>query len=135
MTRSPVRRLADALEDFRQTPEHPVSHMPPPSVLPSKDLILERRAEPAVARLFRLAFERRPAEELYDLARDPGCLENIAASAEGAAAKERLRSRLERWMRETGDPGAAEGPEAAGGEGEPGALAPWDSYPYFGSGL
>ncbi|MBI4602607.1 MAG: sulfatase-like hydrolase/transferase [Planctomycetes bacterium] len=102
---------------------------------PSKDLILERRAEPAIARFFRLAFERRPAEELYDIAKDPGCLVNLAASAEGAAAKERLRSRLERWMGETGDPRAAEGPEAAGGEGQPGALAPWDSYPYFGSGL
>ena len=34
---------------------------------PTKDVILNRREEPAMSRFFRLSFDKRPAEELYDL--------------------------------------------------------------------
>ncbi|MCC7174784.1 MAG: sulfatase [Bryobacterales bacterium] len=87
---------------------------------PAKDVILNRRDEPEMARFFRLSFEKRPAEELYDLVKDPGELNNVADQPSYAAAKRRLRSTLDRWMKETSDPRAASEDD------------PWDRYPYAG---
>jgi N-sulfoglucosamine sulfohydrolase len=47
---------------------------------PSKDLLLERRADPSIAPAFALATARRPAEELYDLRTDPAQLKNVAGA-------------------------------------------------------
>jgi arylsulfatase A-like enzyme len=47
----------------------------------------------------------RPREELYDTARDPRQIQNLAASPEHQAVKERLRRRLEEWMARTHDLG------------------------------
>ena len=88
---------------------------------PSKEFILDHRNEPAFARFFQLGFAKRPAEELYDLAKDPHQISNVADHAEYAAAKKKLRATLDRWMKETKDPRATS-------DGDP-----WDSYPYFGS--
>jgi N-sulfoglucosamine sulfohydrolase len=87
---------------------------------PSKDYVLAHRDEMDVARFFRLAFAKRPAEELYDLAKDPQQLTNVADRPEYGATTERLRAELGRWMKETGDP------RAAGDDDR------WDRYPYFG---
>ena len=38
---------------------------------PTKSYMLKYRNEPEVGRLFELAFGKRPAEELYDLRKDP----------------------------------------------------------------
>jgi arylsulfatase A-like enzyme len=86
---------------------------------PTKDLILARRDDPAFAPFFRLAFAKRPAEELYDLEHDPSQLKNVADHPSYAAAKADLRARLDRWMTETADP-LAQGRE------------PFDAYPYVG---
>lgn len=88
---------------------------------PSKDLLLTRHADPRVARYFTLATATRPAEELYDLRKDPGELDNVAANAEYARAKQELRAALDRWMRETGDPRSTADDDR------------WDRYPYFGN--
>jgi len=69
-----------------------------------KDFLLAHREEPAVAGRFALIFGKRPAEELYDLRNDPHQIRNVAGSAEFAVALDRLRKRVEEWMRETGDP-------------------------------
>ena len=39
---------------------------------------MEHRDDPAVGRFLALAVDRRPAEELYDIRVDPGCLDNLA---------------------------------------------------------
>ncbi len=88
---------------------------------PTKDVLLSRRADPAIARFFDLATGKRPAEELYDLRADPSQLVNVAASPKYAEARRDLRASLDRWMRETGDPRAA-------GEDDR-----WDTFPYFGA--
>jgi uncharacterized sulfatase len=63
---------------------------------------------------------KRPAEQLFDISRDPACLKNLA---EDAAFKE-VRDDLRDWMTETltrqGDP-------RFGGYGDI-----WESYPRFG---
>ena len=88
---------------------------------PTKDLLLARRADPAIARYFELATAKRPAEELYDLRKDPQELDNVAAKAEYQSAKVVLRTALENWMRQTRDPRITSDDDR------------WDKYPYYGS--
>ena len=88
---------------------------------PSKSALLDERADPTIARFFQLATSKRPAEELYDLRRDPEQLENVAGRAEHHAARERLRSDLEGWLRDTGDPRVTADDDR------------WDRFPYYGA--
>ena len=50
-------------------------------------------------------YTKRPATELYDLRSDPWELVNVADRPENAAALDRLRSRLDAWMKQQGDEG------------------------------
>jgi arylsulfatase A-like enzyme len=87
---------------------------------PTKSLLLESRADPAIAPFFEGATGKRPVEELYDLVSDPDQLVNVAGQAAHAGARARLRERLDRWMRDTGDPRATTDDDR------------WDAYPYYG---
>ncbi len=85
---------------------------------PSKTEILNRREEKEIAPFFRMAFAKRPEEELYDLSKDPWQLVNVADRREYASAKKKLRAKLDKWMADTSDP------RALGEEDR------WDRYPY-----
>lgn len=89
---------------------------------PSKTYMMEHRDEPQVKPLFELAFEKRPAEELYELSKDPHQLHNVAADPAYAEAKKRLESSLLAELKATGDPRILGGGDA------------FDSYPYYRSG-
>jgi N-sulfoglucosamine sulfohydrolase len=54
--------------------------------------------------LWELSFGKRPAEEFYDLKRDPDSLTNLAAEPAHRARKERFRQRMERELRAQNDP-------------------------------
>lgn len=71
---------------------------------PTKAWIIAHRQEAAVKRLYDLAFEKRPAEELYDLRRDPDQMNNRAADAACAKRKAELAARLMKTLRDTKDP-------------------------------
>jgi arylsulfatase A-like enzyme len=72
---------------------------------PTKTEILQRRREGRDGTgSWALAFGRRPAEELYDLAQDPFCLTNLAADRQQRPRLQRLRARMERELRAQGDP-------------------------------
>jgi N-sulfoglucosamine sulfohydrolase len=58
-------------------------------------------------------YMRRPAEELYNTATDPYELKNLADDPEFTEIKERLAGKLQVWMKEQGDPGAAEDTQKA----------------------
>ena len=88
---------------------------------PSKWFVLAYRDDPEIASLYRLAFAKRPAEELYALAADPHQLVNVAGQPPHASAQQRLREMLDRWMRDTGDPRATSDAD------------PWSAYEYFGA--
>ena len=88
---------------------------------PAKQLLLDRRDDGAIADFFRLATAKRPAEELYDLAKDPQQLVNVAANPAYAAAKSRLARDLADWQRKTDDPRASADDDR------------WDRYPYYGA--
>lgn len=53
---------------------------------------------------FRMSFGKRPAEELYMIEKDPDCMNNLAKDANFAAIKNQLRERMEKTLREEGDP-------------------------------
>ncbi len=88
---------------------------------PTKDVILEGRKKGKYALHYELCFEKRPAEELYDLARDPYQMTNVAQNPDFAAARRKLRAELDQWMQETADPRAVSDDDR------------WDKYPYFGA--
>jgi arylsulfatase A-like enzyme len=85
---------------------------------PSKQAVVEQGSDPALQRLFALAFGRRPSEELYDLRTDPWQLRNLAADPGYASERERLAAELARELDRTGDPRAR-------GQGHV-----FDQYPY-----
>lgn len=71
---------------------------------PSKSLLVDGRDDPAIARFFEMAVGKRPDEELYDVKKDPGCVRNLATDSEFADIKQELRSRLEAFLADAGDP-------------------------------
>jgi arylsulfatase A-like enzyme len=86
---------------------------------PTKDLIVTHRHEPAIAPFFKLTIAKRPAEELYDLAKDPHQIHNLAGQTAYASIQKKLRAELETWLKETGDPRMISDDE------------PWNRYKYF----
>ena len=71
---------------------------------PTKMHILKNRDEEGGKELFRLAFAKRPAEELYDLTSDPFQMNNLAGSPDFEEARKMLSEKLTRHLRENGDP-------------------------------
>ncbi|MHC4647664.1 MAG: sulfatase-like hydrolase/transferase [Planctomycetota bacterium] len=71
---------------------------------PTKRYMMERRDEPEVKKLFELAFGKRPAEELYDLGRDPWQLNNVAGSRRYAQVKTKLAADLTAELKAARDP-------------------------------
>lgn len=90
---------------------------------PTKNYILSHRDEPGMQRFFDLCFAKRPAEELYDLAKDPDQINNVAGQPSYNRAQQQMKRRLGQWMRASSDPRAVRENED-----------PWDAYPYFGGG-
>jgi arylsulfatase A-like enzyme len=88
---------------------------------PTKLLMVEHRDDnPVHRRLYDLAFAKRPAEELYDLRKDPGQMTNVAGERSYAEVKERLAARLLAELEATGDPRVLGGAERL------------EAYPYYG---
>jgi N-sulfoglucosamine sulfohydrolase len=88
---------------------------------PTKQLLLDNAAGDKFRRFYDLAFAKRPLEELYDLAEDPGQLRNVAEDQVYADAKKQLSLALDKHLVRTKDPRAL------------GQDAPWDYYPYYGT--
>jgi arylsulfatase A-like enzyme len=53
---------------------------------------------------FQLSFGKRPAEELYMIEKDPDCMTNLANDPKFASLKNELRERMEKMLKEEGDP-------------------------------
>jgi uncharacterized sulfatase len=71
---------------------------------PSKTFLLENRNSKQLAKFFHWSVDKRPAEELFDIRRDPGCLTNLAGQKKHADVTARLGKELETYLRKTGDP-------------------------------
>jgi uncharacterized sulfatase len=73
---------------------------------PTKTWMLENREEPDVKRLFHLAFGKRPAEELYNIQKDPACLNNLAGLPGYVAVQTELSTKLDSLLTAQNDPRA-----------------------------
>lgn len=87
---------------------------------PTKDFVRDRRDVPGFERYYEAAFAKRPAEELYDSALDPGQMDNSVALDSLATAKSALANRLDRHLMATSDPRALGRPPT------------WESNPHYG---
>ncbi|GAB5562516.1 MAG: hypothetical protein SynsKO_41630 [Synoicihabitans sp.] len=85
---------------------------------PSKTEILEDPA--AFPRHYELAFAKRPAEQLYDVRRDPHCVDDLGADPRYAEVRQKLRERLLAELRGQDDPRVS------------GTGHVFESYPRFG---
>jgi N-sulfoglucosamine sulfohydrolase len=85
-----------------------------------KDVLLAHLDDPEFANFRRLIFEKRPAEELYDLKSDPHQIYNVAEQSVYAAKLSELRLRVDHWMQSTGDPRVDSESDV------------FDTYPYYG---
>lgn len=88
---------------------------------PSKEYLWLARGMPDVAPYYARAFGKRPAEELYDLRRDPDQIENVAAFPRNRQVQAELAARLMEEIKAADDPRASR-------DG-----AEFDRYPYYGS--
>lgn len=84
----------------------------------TKWYIYNNRQDPKIRPFFELAFARRPAEELYDVRKDPDNVRNVAGDPRYAADLARISAQLTAHLRASGDPR------------ETGRPARWDEYPY-----
>jgi arylsulfatase A-like enzyme len=71
---------------------------------PTKAWLVTHRNDPRWQPYFERAYGKRPQEELYDLARDPHQMRNVAGDPAYADTREQLEIRLMDELRRTGDP-------------------------------
>ncbi|MEM7396926.1 MAG: heparan N-sulfatase, partial [Verrucomicrobiota bacterium] len=88
---------------------------------PAKTYMVDHRDKDDHHRnLYNITFGKRPADELYDLKKDPGQIVNVAADPAYAKTLKELKERLFAELKKTGDPRATgTGPD-------------FDSYKYLG---
>lgn len=70
----------------------------------TKTVILQSRRDGMEKQHWQFAFGKRPAEELYDVKRDPDCLLNLASDPKYKIQKRSLQQQMERELRAQGDP-------------------------------
>ena len=87
---------------------------------PTKSLLMENKNKIGFKRFYDLAFAKRPAEELYDITKDPGQIVNVAGNPKYAEIQKHLSDQLKSHLVLTKDPRAI------------GLPVPWDYYPYYG---
>jgi N-sulfoglucosamine sulfohydrolase len=71
---------------------------------PTKAWLVLHRDDARGKRFYDIAFARRPAEELYDLIKDPHQLKNVAADPAYAKDRARLQAQLMKNLTDAGDP-------------------------------
>jgi uncharacterized sulfatase len=85
---------------------------------PTKLYMMKYREDPSIKDFFAMSFGKLPAEEIYDLKKDPDQLKNLSADPEYKWLKEMLRKDMEAYLKKTGDPRIS-------------GLSPWDDYPFY----
>jgi uncharacterized sulfatase len=85
---------------------------------PTKTIMMEQQNQNSIKDLFNVSFGKLPAEELYDLKKDPDQLNNISNNPDYEWLKEMLKKELEDYQKKTGDPRVF-------------GQSPWDDYPFY----
>ncbi len=97
---------------------HPMSVYPDCDNGPTKQYLIEHLHDPESKRYYDWSFAKRPAEELYDISKDPHQLTNLAEKKSYAGLRKKLSKMLTAELKETADPRVI-------GDGEK-----FDQYPY-----
>lgn len=71
---------------------------------PTKAWLIEHRNDASWRRYYDYAFGKRPAEELYDLRKDPDQIHNLASDPAHAEPRRQLAEQLTAALRQAGDP-------------------------------
>ena len=71
---------------------------------PTLDYLVQHSDDPEIRPYLLMAVDKRPAEELFDIRKDPSCLTNLAGDPAHEQTLKDLGRRLESYLRETGDP-------------------------------
>jgi uncharacterized sulfatase len=85
---------------------------------PTKSFMMAHQNDDPVKDLFAKSFGKLPAEELYDLQKDPAQINNLADNPDYEWLKENLRKEMEAYQIKTGDPRVL-------------GKSPWDDYPFY----
>jgi N-sulfoglucosamine sulfohydrolase len=88
---------------------------------PALTFLIEHADDPKIGKYLDLAVALRPAEELFDVTTDPGCLVNLADDPAHAKTRAELAERLTNELRETNDARVT-------GNGDV-----WETYPRYSS--
>ncbi len=78
---------------------------------PTKAWLVAHRNDPKWRQFYEFAFGKRPAEELYDLRKDPEQMKNLAADSAYAKQKTRLATQLMKILKDAGDPRVGNDPQ------------------------
>jgi N-sulfoglucosamine sulfohydrolase len=70
---------------------------------PSLTFLIQNREDPMIGPFFHLSVDRRPAEELFDIRKDPACVNNLAADPSFTKVRADLSDRLTAYLKETND--------------------------------
>jgi arylsulfatase A-like enzyme len=70
---------------------------------PTKSYIIEQQKN-GESKYYNLAMGKRPAEELYRVGTDPGCVTNVADDPAYAETKKQLAEKMEKFLRDQKDP-------------------------------
>jgi len=97
---------------------HPIGRFADCDDGPTKYFLIDHRDDPEFKRFYELAFAKRPAEELYDLGKDPDQVNNVAGDPDYGQIRSELASRLIAELKATSDPRVL------------GREVPFDGYPY-----
>jgi uncharacterized sulfatase len=71
---------------------------------PAKTFVVTHKEDPKVRPFYERAYAKRPAEELYDLSKDPAQVNNVAKQSEYDDALAEMRRELDRLMMSVQDP-------------------------------
>ncbi|MEQ8789264.1 MAG: sulfatase [Pirellulaceae bacterium] len=76
---------------------------------PTLSFLIDNVDDAKIGSFLHLAVDHRPAEEMFDIEKDPACLNNLAEDPKFAEAKAELAATLESYLRKTGDPRILDG--------------------------
>jgi arylsulfatase A-like enzyme len=71
---------------------------------PTKSYLTDLKPGDAEYHYYEMSFGMRPEEELYQIQKDPDCMNNLASNPEYAAIKKQLREKMESELTAQGDP-------------------------------
>jgi len=95
---------AGSLPSYEQLRENTFAAFADCDASPTKAWLLTHRDDTGMKAHVDFAFGRRPAEELYDIRKDPDSMRNVAADPDYAATRKQLAACLLAALEQTGDP-------------------------------